>query len=110
MPNRLSTLDYVVQNFPSRGDTMLDGIRREAQDELAGLRSQNRVLLALVRGQLYRGVLIYSLPAGGSFILAENGGPEGVGTGQYDFKDEAEAEAFIDACLSMSGRLVGVLA
>lgn len=115
MTSRPSALEYVARNFHTCGDPMLEQLRREAVQEYEALQGELEELRervgakptqprqALAGGQLYRGVLIYTLPGGSALIFGENGQP-------YDCLNLAEAQAFVDACLELSGHLIGTLA
>lgn len=93
MTQRVSPLDYVVQNFQAYGDSTLEELRQNALKELKELR-------ACAVGRLYRGTFIYSLPSGEVFVLGE-------GSKKYDCLTVSEAQALIDTALAMSQLFIG---
>lgn len=116
MTGRISALDYVVRNWPTHGDPVLEETRQDALrelDELYGkLRggpeqtrkvSRNLTLrFGMAAALLYRGIMIYSLPDGSTLIFGE-------GDQEYPFLGLPEAQAFVDTTFELSGRLIGSL-
>lgn len=108
--HKITALDYVVRNWPTHGDPMLEETRQEALHQLDQLYGQARggqdktrsiprgqpVRFGVATGELYRGVMIYSLPNGSTMIFGEAGQ-------EYPFLDRAEAQAFVDASRVLCG-------
>ena len=109
-----SPLEYAARNLYTGGDPFLEELRQAAvgefeslQNELNDLRARlcippKQLRLSLASAQLYRGVFIYTLPDGRALVFGEDGR-------EYGCLNLAEAQAFIDASLELSGLLIGAL-